>query len=158
MSNKEKTKEIQTLIELGKEKGYLTYAEVNDALPEDFNSADQLDGVLSMFDELDIEIVDSEDDGKTLKKSAEDSKDEAGTSEKEESEEITSEAQLEAYSKTTDPVRLYLRKMGTVALLTREGEVEIAKKIEHYEDLVLNILLTSPIGIKEVLNLGESLK
>jgi len=164
---REKSKEIQALIDLGKEKGYLTYEDVNDVLPEEITNADQIDDVLSMFDELDIEIVDNEDDAKTGKKKsaapaakgAESSP--AGGKEEEEEEEKEEEKEeipADAYSKTTDPVRMYLRKMGSVPLLTREGEVEIAKKIEKHEDAVLNILLTSPIGIKEVLNLGEGLK
>ncbi len=157
---KEKPKEIQQLIDLAKEKGFLTFEEVNDALPEQITSADQIDDVLSMFDELDIEIVDNEEDGK--KKKAEDSKNTESGAQAKEEEEAEEEVEVtpvsDTFSKTSDPVRMYLRKMGSVALLTREGEVEIAKRIEQHEDTVLNILLTSPIGIKEVLNLGESLK
>jgi len=160
---REKTKEIQTLIDIGKEKGYLTYEQVNDILPEEITSADEIDDVLSMFDELDIEIIDNEDDSKApgKKKSGAEKGAEGGTSakeEEEEEEEKEEEIPADAYAKSTDPVRMYLRKMGSVPLLTREGEVEIAKRIEQHEDAVLNILLTSPIGIKEVLNLGESLK
>jgi RNA polymerase primary sigma factor len=165
---REKTKEIQQLIDVGKEKGYLTYEEVNDVLPEEITSADQIDDVLSMFDELDIEIVDHEDDAKSPKKktpatkggeaSAAPSKEKEEEEKEEKEEEEAEEIPADAFAKSTDPVRMYLRKMGSVALLTREGEVEIAKRIEQHEDAVLNILLTSPIGIKEVLNLGESLK
>ncbi len=166
---REKTKEIQHLIDIGKEKGFLTYEEVNDVLPEDITSADQIDTVLSMFDEMDIEIVEtSEDEGRPRKKSAPGkasadknasaSKDKEEEEEEEESETETEEVVADTFAKSTDPVRMYLRKMGAVALLTREGEVEIAKKIERHEDAVLNTLLTSPIGIKEVLNLTEHLK
>jgi len=163
---REKTKEIQQLIDIGKEKGYLTYEQVNDILPEEITSADEIDDVLSMFDELDIEIVDHEEDpkGGAKKKGAGDKGAEGASGGKEEEEEEEEEKEVEevvpadAYAKSTDPVRMYLRKMGSVPLLTREGEVEIAKRIEQHEDAVLNILLTSPIGIKEVLNLGESLK
>jgi RNA polymerase primary sigma factor len=159
---REKSKEIQQLIDLGKEKGYLTYEEVNDVLPEEITNADQIDDVLSMFDELDIEIVDNEDDAKSAKKKTGTAKGAETPSQAKEEEEAEEEEEEEvpadAYTKTTDPVRMYLRKMGSVPLLTREGEVEIAKRIEQHEDAVLNILLTSPIGIKEVLNLGESLK
>lgn len=179
----DKAKEIQQLIDLGKEKGYLTYEEVNEALPEGLTSANQLDDVLSIFDELDIEIVDNEDAAKNLPKkkpgkaaatakgkaAAAAQKDEANPdlpdmeeeeegAEEEEAEEVVEVEAEEAFSKSTDPVRMYLRKMGSVALLTREGEVEIAKRIEKHEDGVLHMLLTSPIGIKEVLELGESLK
>ncbi len=180
----EKSKELQQLIDLGKEKGYLTYEEVNDALPEELTSANQLDDVLSMFDELDIDIVENEDTAKGPRKKLpakgglaakgkgspsqkeevspdlpdiEDNEEEAAEEEEAAPEEIV-EAAEDTFSKSTDPVRMYLRKMGSVALLTREGEVEIAKRIEKHEDAVLHMLLTSPIGIKEVLNLGEALK
>ncbi len=110
---KEKPKEIQQLIDLAKEKGFLTFDEVNDALPEQITSADQIDDVLSMFDELDIEIVDNEEDGK--KKKAEDSKNaESGAQAKEEDEaeeEVESAPISDTFSKTSDPVRMYLRKM-----------------------------------------------
>ncbi len=184
----EKSKEIQQLIDAGKEKGYLTYEELNEALPEELTSANQLDNILSMFDELDISIVDNEDAAKlagqkkkpqkastpskggsaNLAKNASqddaspelpDLEDEEDAAEEEEAaEEVETVEAEETFSKSTDPVRMYLRKMGSVALLTREGEVEIAKRIEQHEDAVLHMLLTSPIGIKEVLNLGESLK
>ncbi|MFO1518851.1 MAG: RNA polymerase sigma factor RpoD [bacterium] len=160
---REKTKEIQQLIDIGKEKGYLTYEQVNDILPEEVTSADEIDDVLSMFDDLDIEIVDNEDDAKTSKKKGSGEKggeSSGGKDDEEEEEEEKAEEEIpaDAFAKSTDPVRMYLRKMGSVPLLTREGEVEIAKRIEQHEDAVLNILLTSPIGIKEVLDLGESLR
>ena len=155
---KEKTKEIQHLIDLAKEKGFLTFEEVNDVLPQEITSADQIDDVLSMFDELDIEIVDNEEEAKRKKPEEPKGSGESQAKEEEEAEEVEVVATADTYTKTADPVRLYLRKMGSVALLTREGEVEIAKRIELHEDTVLNILLTSPIGIKEVLNLGELLK
>ncbi len=166
MQKEKNNKEIQQLISLGKEKGFLTYEEVNDILPEEITSADAIDDVLSMFDEMDIEIVEHEDDSKTSKKTVspakpsgeEKNKDDDEGDEEEESAKEKEEAAADTFVKSTDPVRMYLRKMGTVPLLTREGEVEIAKQIENHEDAVLNILLTSPIGIKEVLELGESLK
>ncbi|MBL7685949.1 MAG: RNA polymerase sigma factor RpoD [Deltaproteobacteria bacterium] len=162
---REKKKNIQNLIDIGKEKGYLTYEQVNDILPEEVTSADEIDDVLSMFDEMDIEIVETEEDMKTPggKKKGEAGKGGESSKDEEDEEEAEEEAEEivitpDASSKSTDPVRMYLRKMGSVPLLTREGEVEIAKRIEEHEDKVLNILMTSPIGIKEVLDLGESLK
>src|SRR5262245_21163950 len=160
---REKTKEIQQLIDLGKEKGYLTYEEVNDVLPEEITNADQIDDVLSMFDELDIEIVDNEDDAKSAKKKTGTAKGPETPSaqpkeEEEAEEEEEEEVPADAYTKTTDPVRMYLRKLGSVRLLTREGEVELAKRIEQHADAVLNILHASAIGLKEALNLGDSLK
>lgn len=162
VTTKVEMKEVKDLISTGKEKGFLTFEEVNDALPNSLVSSDQLDDVLTMFDDMDIEIVDSEEEGKLLKqKTTTPGKPAEKTKEKlkqqEESEEATP-AELEAaYGRTTDPVRLYLRKMGQVALLTREGEVEIAKRIEMGQDEMFNILLASPVGIKSVLDIGEQL-
>ena len=151
---KKEIREIQQLIHLGKERGFLTYEEVNDALPDDLVSPEQLDDVLSMFDEMDIEVVDDEEEGKLLKKKDEEEKpaprgEEEATPQK--------EVDADAASKSTDPVRLYLRKMGSVALLTREGEVEIAKRIEQGEDDVLRILLKTPLGLNEFVEMGEKL-
>src|SRR3989338_1210155 len=157
MTAKKEIKEVKSLIHKGKEKGFLTYEEVNDALPEDLVSPDQIDDVLSMFDEMDIEIVDDEADAKLLKK-----KDVSKTEiEQPEGETVTTARYKsiptaeEAAVKSTDPVRLYLRKMGSVALLTREGEGEIAKRIEEGEDRVLMILVSSPLGLKELITMGE---
>ncbi len=168
-TNKKDVKEIQQLISLGKEKGFLTYEEVNDALPDDVVSADQLDDVLSMFDEMDIEVVGDEEEGQTLKKTdaaasttgiPEEKKGDEDESEekvkvKGKEEEALMDADLGV--KSSDPVRLYLRKMGSVALLTREGEVEIAKKIEQGEDAVLRTLLKTSLGLNEFLEMGERL-
>jgi RNA polymerase primary sigma factor len=106
-----------------------------------------------MFDDLDIEIVDNEEEGKQLLRKA------TGSSPKKEDIRALEKkvAEIEAAGRTTDPVRMYLRKMGSVALLTREGEVEIAKRIEQGQNEMLNILLSSPLGVKTVLNLGEKL-
>src|SRR3989338_6339135 len=120
-------KEVKRLIDRGKEKGFLTYEEVNDALPADLVSPDQLDNMLSMFDDLDIEIVDNEEEGKQIKQKAQ----AQGQKEEEEKE---AEAQVEEAAvgaRTTDPVRMYLRKMGQVSLLTRDGEVE--KDVDDFE-------------------------
>ncbi len=171
---REKPKEVQQLIDIAKEKGFVTYEEVNDLLPEDLTNANEIDDVLSMFDDLDIEVVESEDDVKpkmTGKKkgasSAPPTEAETAANKEQQEEEAEAEeeaaaaavaAATEAYSKSTDPVRMYLRKMGAVPLLTREGEVEIAKKIEVHEDAVLDKLLTSPIGIKEIVELAEQIK
>lgn len=155
------TKAIKTLIDLGKEKGFLTFEEVNDALPADLVSADQLDSVLELFGDMDIDVVDSAEEGKKrreqgsaepAKASESDSGEESAEPEKEERVVST-----EAGWRSSDPVRMYLRKMGSVALLTREGEVEIAKKIEKGETEMFNVLLSSPLGINSVLRLGELL-
>jgi RNA polymerase primary sigma factor len=151
MSKKNGMEEVQQLIDLGKEKGYLTYDEVNDILPEGLVSSDQLDDVMSMFGEMDIEVVDSEQ-----KVSLRQNREAENESSEEESEE---EPEFEAgvLGRTSDPVRMYLREMGQVSLLTREGEVEIAKRIEDGEALVTRVIMKTPIAFKEVIALGERL-
>src|SRR6056297_1504763 len=147
MAKKNNPEEVQQLIDMGKEKGFLTYDEVNDMLPASMVSSEQLEDVMSMFGEMDIEIVDSDD-----KVSA--------TKEDDSEEEEESEVELEAgtLGRTNDPVRMYLREMGQVALLTREGEVEIAKRIEEGEALVTRVIMKTPIAFKEIISLGERLE
>jgi len=154
MSKKTKIDEVQQLIDLGREKGFLTYDEVNDLLPADIVSSEQIDDVMSMFGELDIEIVDSEQKIPLPKdRGLEDEEEESEGSSEE------SEPDLEAeLGRTSDPVRMYLREMGQVSLLTREGEVEIAKRIEEGEALVTRVILRTPIAFKEVISLGERLE
>jgi RNA polymerase primary sigma factor len=156
--HKVELKEVKQLIDLGKEKGFLTFDEVNEALPQDLVSSDQLDSVLTMFDDLDIELVENAEEGKGLKQKgkaqagAQPEEEEEEEKEKEKDGEIVVE---EVQVRSSDPVRLYLRKMGSVPLLTREGEVEIAKKIENGELEMFNILLSSPMAVQSVLALGE---
>ncbi len=159
---KKDLKEIQQLIQVGKERGFLTYEEVNDALPDDLVSPEQLDDVLSMFDEMDIEVVSEEDEAKSKKNVVQASPGQASSEEKpaadeEEEEKAPQPLDVELGGKSTDPVRLYLRKMGSIALLTREGEVEIAKRIEQGEDEVLRIFLKTKVGLGEFLEMGEKL-
>lgn len=142
-----RVKEIKALIDLGKKQGFLTFEEVNKALPANMVSSQQIDSVLAIFDEMDIEIVENAAAGKKAAQKAKDRDDSDG--------EETAEA--EAAVRTADPVRLYLRKMGQVPLLTREGEVEIAKRIEQGQNEMLRILLSSSLGIHSVLDLGEQL-
>jgi RNA polymerase primary sigma factor len=128
---------------MGKEKGYLLYEEVNDMLPSEISSSDELDDIFSMFGSMGIEVVDSEQKYR----------------EKAEGEEG---AELDltpgALDKTNDPVRMYLREMGTVPLLTREGEVEIAKRIERGKKAVLRVIARTPMAAQEVARLGERLQ
>jgi RNA polymerase primary sigma factor len=148
MAKKVNQEEIQQLIDLGKEKGFLTYDEVNDTLPANMVSPEQLEDVMALFGEMDIEVVDSESKASTGKDGDSDS----------DSDE--SEVELEAGSlgRTSDPVRMYLREMGQVALLTREGEVEIAKRIEEGEAQVTKVVMRTPIAFREVLILLEKLE
>ena len=144
-------KEVKKLIDLGKEKGYLTYDDVNDMLPAEVISPDQIDDVMSIFGEMDIEVVDA-NQRVTLGGAGEDL-----AEEEEEEKEIEADVDGDLVGKTGDPVRMYLREMGTVSLLSREGEVEIAKKIESGENQVINEVLSSPLALNYVLDLGEKL-
>ena len=155
MSKKTSMEEVQQLIDMGKEKGFLTYDEVNDILPADMISSDQLDDVMSMFGEMDIEVVDSEQKINLRKDRALDGDDIEAEEEEEEEE---SEFEAGVLGRTSDPVRMYLREMGQVSLLTREGEVEIAKRIEEGEALVTSVIMKSPIAFKEIISLGERLE
>lgn len=144
--------EVKQLIDLGKEKGFLTFEEVNDILPPDI-ATDQIDDVMGMFGDMDIEIVDSSQKVKIPKMKIDMEEDEEGEGEAEEVE-----FEPGSIGRTSDPVRMYLREMGSVSLLTREGEVEIAKRIEDGERDVASVILNTPITIKEVLNLGDKLR
>jgi RNA polymerase primary sigma factor len=151
LSIEEKYDEVKELILMGKERGYLLYDEVNDLLPEGICSSDELDSIFSLFGSAGIEVIDTEqkfqDDSKR-----DDKRDEnAG----EESEFDFGALNLD---KTNDPVRLYLREMGTVPLLSREGEVEIAKRVEHGQRVILKALSRSPLVVQEILNIGDQLK
>jgi RNA polymerase primary sigma factor len=144
--------EVKQLIDLGKEKGFLTFDEVNDILPPDI-ATDQIDDVMGMFGDMDIEIVDSAQKVKIPKMKIDLEEDEEAEGE---AEEVEFEAGT--IGRTSDPVRMYLREMGSVSLLTREGEVEIAKRIEDGERDVASVILNTPITVKEVVVLGEKLR
>src|SRR6478609_6619895 len=165
----------QKLISMGKQKGYVTYDEVNDAMPDEIVSSDQIDDWLSTLGDEGIEVVDGAGAGggvkvptaratpKVVPETAafgdgEESEEAAAEGDQKESEKEESEEDYEGYSKTNDPVRMYLRKMGSVSLLTREGEVEIAKRIEEGERRVLQVVLNSSIAVEEILELGNKLK
>src|SRR5512136_861182 len=142
-----KIKEVEQLINMEGEKGFLTFDESSDIPPNDIVSSDQIDDVLMMFDEMDIDVV---DDLQGLKV------EEEKAMEKEEGE--GDEIEVETFGRATDPVRMYLREMGSVSLLTREGEVEIAKRIESGKREVLSVVLNCPMAVKEVINLGSMIK
>src|SRR5204863_1557409 len=138
-------KEVKDLLALGRDKGFLTYDEVNDALPSDIVSSDQIDDVMSMFGDNDIAIVDEANKVKLPETKPPEPEPTQAKAEEEAGETGSAPAAREeeedAYSKSNDPVRMYLRKMGSVSLLTREGEVEIAKRIEDGEKEVLDAVL-----------------
>ncbi len=147
MGKGKKIKEVEQLVNMEGEKGFLPFDEASELPPNDIVSSDQIDDVLMMFDEMDIDVV---DDLQGLK--AEEEK--ALEKEEEEGDEL----EMETLGKATDPVRMYLREMGSVSLLTREGEVEIAKRIESGKREVLSVVLNCPMAVKEVINLGNLIK
>jgi len=151
LSIEDKYDEVKELMSMGKERGYLLYDEVNDLLPEGIYSSDELDNIFTLFGSAGIEVIDSEqkfqDESKKDDKRGED----AG-------EDGDFDFGAAALDKTNDPVRMYLREMGTVPLLSREGEVEIAKRIEHGQKIVVKALSRSPLVVREILNIGDRLK
>ena len=156
MAIEDKYDSVRQLILMGKERGYLLYDEVNDLLPAEVHSSEEIDDVLSAFDDAGIEILE-EAPKKPPARTPEGG--EAATEEKaEEAEEVELDLTPGALEKTNDPVRMYLREMGTVPLLTREGEVAIAKRIERGQLRVLKALSRQPAIIKEVIALGEALR
>jgi RNA polymerase primary sigma factor len=139
--------DITNLIETGKEKGYLTYGDVNDMMPEDIStSPDDLDDLITTIGTQGIDLLDAPKFGSDK------------DFELEEGEDVELDLTPGTLEKTNDPVRMYLREMGTVPLLTREGEVEIAKRIERGQMRVLKAISRSPIVIREIVALGEDLK
>jgi RNA polymerase primary sigma factor len=142
--------DIDKMIDTGKEKGYLTYGEVNDLLPGDVTTPDDLDDLLTTINTQGIDVLSGESKFGDRDKY----EPEAG----EESDDVELDLTPGTLEKTNDPVRMYLREMGTVPLLTREGEVEIAKRIERGQLRVMKAISRSPIVIREIVALGEDLK
>ena len=149
MSIEEKYDEVRQLISIGKEKGYLLYDEVNELLPADITSSDELDDLFSTFGNAGIVVVDSEEKYREIKLH-----DRTG----EGAEELELDLSPSAIDKTNDPVRMYLREMGTVPLLTREGEVEIAKRIESGKFAVVKSISRTPTVAKTIIRMGEQLR
>jgi RNA polymerase primary sigma factor len=148
----DKFDEIKKLIDTGKEKGYLTYNEVNDLLPHDIHSPDDIEDLLTTIGTQGIDVLEGP---AKLPSSVLDKKYDQDF---EAGEDMELDLTPGALEKTNDPVRMYLREMGTVPLLTREGEVEIAKRIERGQLRVLKALSRSPIVIREIIAVGEDLK
>jgi len=145
--------DIDKLIETGKEKGYLTYGEVNDLLPGDITTPDDLDDLLTTINTQGIDVLSGDKYGERER-----DRDKYDSEAGEESEDVELDLSPGTLEKTNDPVRMYLREMGTVPLLTREGEVEIAKRIERGQLRVMKAISRSPIVIREITALGEDLR
>ncbi len=151
--------EVKKLISLGKEKGYLTHEELNSKLPADMVSSEQLGNLMTMFGEMDIEILDSSEGDRYQKMAGA----EEAVGEPEDGE-VLEEGEKEidltpgVLSRTDDPVRLYLKEMGSVALLSREGEIEIAKRIEEGKNDIATAVYGMPMSIEFILSLRDKLK
>jgi RNA polymerase primary sigma factor len=165
MPKEELLGEVKKLISIGKEKGYLTYDELNNTLPAEMVSSEQIGNLMSMFGEMDIEIVDSADGDREQKlgeieEPAEEVEEVEEVEGKEEAEEEEKEIDLTpgVLSRTDDPVRLYLKEMGSVSLLSREGEIEIAKRIEEGKNEIASVVFGMPMTIQFVLSLRDDLK
>ncbi|GMV20422.1 MAG: RNA polymerase sigma factor RpoD [Vicinamibacterales bacterium] len=148
MSIEEKYDEIRALMAMGKEKGYLLYEEINEILPSDVTSAEELDDLFSALGAAGIEIVESEKSYRDEKVGGEDGEGGGGDL----------DLTPGVLDKTNDPVRMYLREMGTVPLLTREGEVAIAKRIERGKLTVMKLIARTSKVTQEVIEMGEQLK
>jgi RNA polymerase primary sigma factor len=147
---------LKTLIVLGKERGYLTYAEINDHLPDDILDAEQIEGVISMIGDMGILVYDEAPDAETLLMSeapatvpAEDVEEEA---------EAAASTLDSEFGRTTDPVRMYMREMGSVELLTREGEIEIAKRIEEGLKHMIMAISACPMTVANILELAGKIE
>jgi RNA polymerase primary sigma factor len=153
----EKYDQVRQLIAMGKERGYLLYDEVNDILPPEVHSSEEIDDLLSTFERYGIDVYEDLSSAKAAL-AASDSAEPIEIKEEVASEDGELDLTPGTLEKTNDPVRMYLREMGTVPLLTREGEVAIAKRIERGQLLVLKTITRAPLILKELLQVGEDLK
>jgi RNA polymerase primary sigma factor len=152
--------EVKKLIAIGKEKGFLTYDELNSTLPAEVVSSEQFGSIMAMFGEMDIEIVDAPEGGGERARKSRDGEDASDEDEGDAGEDNEKEIDLTpgALSRTDDPVRLYLKEMGSVALLSRVGEIEIAKRIEEGKRDIASVIYGMPMTIEFVLSLRDQLK
>jgi RNA polymerase primary sigma factor len=147
---------LKTLIVLGKERGYLTYAEINDHLPDDVQDSEQIDGIIGMINDMGIQVYEEAPDAEVLLMS-DAPPPVADEDAVEEAEQALSTVDSE-FGRTTDPVRMYMREMGTVDLLTREGEIEIAKRIEDGLKHMVQAIAACPTTIAELLALIQKVE
>ncbi|MDO9636348.1 MAG: RNA polymerase sigma factor region1.1 domain-containing protein, partial [Thiobacillus sp.] len=148
--------QLKNLIILGKERGFLTYAEINDHLPDEVLDADQIEGVISMINDMGIQVYDEAPDAETLL--MQDATPAVAD------EDVVAEAEQalttvdSEFGRTTDPVRMYMREMGSVDLLTREGEIEIAKRIEEGLRHMVQAISSCPLTIQQILDMAAQVE
>ena len=148
---------LKTLIKLGKERGFLTYAEVNDHLPDDVVDAEQIESIISTFNDMGIQVYDEAPDAETLLMSDNAPPATADDADVEEQAEQALSTVDSEFGRTTDPVRMYMREMGSVELLTREGEIEIAKRIEDGLKHMIQAISACPTTIAEIVDCADKI-
>ena len=148
---------LKNLIVLGKESSYLTYAEINDHLPDDILDAEQIEGIISMINDMGIQVYDEAPDAETLLMSEAAPATAADDVDEEAAEAAASTLDSE-FGRTTDPVRMYMREMGSVELLTREGEIEIAKRIEEGLKHMIMAISACPMTVAQILELAAKIE
>jgi RNA polymerase primary sigma factor len=155
-SAEERRTRLKTLIVLGKERGYLTYAEINDHLPDDVQDSEQIDGIIGMINDMGIQVYEEAPDAEVLLMS---DAPPAVTDEDavEEAEQALATVDSE-FGRTTDPVRMYMREMGTVDLLTRESEIEIARRIEDGLKHMVQAIAACPTTIAALLEMVDKVE
>ena len=155
-NNEERRTRLKNLIVLGKERGYLTYAEINDNLPDDVQGSEQMDGIIAMISDLGIQVCEKTPDAESLLMS--------GATPTAADEDVVEEAEQalatvdSEFGRTTDPVRMYMREMGTVGLLTRESEIEIARRIEEGLKFMVQAIVACPLTISALLKLVDKVE
>src|SRR3982751_6497563 len=147
---------LKNLIVLGKERGYLTYAEINDHLPDDMLDAEQIENIISMINDMGIQVYDEAPDAETLLMNESTPAVVPDEDVVEEAEQALSTVDSE-FGRTTDPVRMYMREMGSVELLTREGEIEIAKRIEDGLKHMILAISACPMTVQQILELADKI-
>ena len=148
------TSQLATLIQMGKEQGYLTYAEVNDQLPASITESDQIEDIVQMLTDVGIKIFESAPDADDILMNDGANDDEMAT---DEAAAVLAAVETEP-GRTTDPVRMYLREMGNVELLSREGEIAIAKRIESGKEMLLGGMCESPLTARTLDQWREDLQ
>jgi RNA polymerase primary sigma factor len=159
MDQETQRSQLKKLIIQGKEKGFLTYGEINDHLPEDVHDTDQIEAVVNMINDMGIQVFDEPPDPETLLLKQQEPapvEDEEETAE--EAEQVVTSAVDSEFGRTTDPVRMYMREMGTVELLTREGEIELAKRIEDGVRQTTEAIAACPAAIAEVVRMMDDVE
>jgi len=155
MDQETQRSQLKKLIIQGKEQGYLTYREINDHLPEEVHDTDQIEAVVNMINDMGIQVYDEPPDPDTLLLKTEPAPGDDDEVAAEEAEQVLVSAVDSEFGRTTDPVRMYMREMGTVELLTREGEIELAKRIEDGVRQTTEAIATCPAAIEEVVRMMD---